>query len=251
MRLMPNINFTQYELNERILTDLYNKGGEAYICLSDNPDTLFKIFIDPQTNEIIEMSDNKFKKITTLYQEDISGTVKPLSTISVDGRLIGYEMTYSPNELPLNCLGMKRKESIEILKKTKDILQLFASKDIVYGDVKDNNVLVNIKTGEVKFCDMDNVQLGQYPIDLLGIDLKRYYQKRGIIDENADAYMHNLMSLKQLKFPSNFTFYSGILFMFQQGKFPPKFKPAARPIFESMINPQDFTGEYAIQYVKR
>ena len=251
MKLMPNINFTQYELNERLITDIYTKGGEAYICLSDNPQTLFKIFINSKTSEIAEMSDNKFKKIVSLYQQDISYSVKPLATLSLNGKLIGYEMTYDPNDLPLNCLGMKRKDSIEVLKKTKDALQHFASKDIVYGDVKDNNVLVNIKTGEVKFCDMDNIQLGEYPIDLMGIDLKKYYQKRGIIDENADAYMHNLMTLKQLKFPCNYTFYSGILLMFEKGEFPSKFKLAARPIFESMINPEQFTGEYAIQYIRR
>ena len=73
MKLMPNINFTQYELNERLITDIYTKGGEAYICLSDNPQTLFKIFINPKTSEIAEMSDNKFKKIVSLY------TVKPYS----------------------------------------------------------------------------------------------------------------------------------------------------------------------------
>lgn len=251
MNLMPNINFSQQELNERVFTEMYSKGGEAYICLSDNPNTLFKIFFDPQTGEIVEMSDNKFRKITELYKKEIENSVKPLSTISMDGRLIGYEMTYNPNDLPLNCLGMDRKSSIDILKRTKEILQFFDSKDITYGDVKDNNVLVNIKTGEVKFCDMDNVRLGQYPIDLMGIDLKKYYQKRGIIDSAADAYMHNLMTLKQLKFPSNYTFYSGILLMFEQGKYPHKFKLAARPIFESMINPEDFTGQYAIQYIKK
>ena len=99
--------------------------------------------------------------------------------------------------------------------------------------------------------DIDNIQLGEYPIDLMGSDLKKYYQKCGVIDEKADAYMHNLMTLKQLKFPSNYTFYSGILLMFEQGKFPPKFKLASRPIFESMINPEQFTGEYVIQYIKR
>ena len=202
MKLMPNINFTQQELNERVFTEMYSKGGEAYICLSDNPQTLFKVFFNPQTGEIAEMSDNKFKKITSLYQKDIASTVKPLSTISLGGRLVGYEMTYDPNDLPLNCLGMKRKESIDILKKTKDILVRFASNDIVYGDVKDNNVLVNIKTGEVKFCDMDNIQLGEYPIDLMGIDLKKYYQKCGIIDEKADAFVHNLLTINRLHFTS-------------------------------------------------
>lgn len=251
MKLMPNINFSQQELTERVFTEMYSHGGEAYICLSDNPNTLFKIFFNPQTGEIVEMSDNKLKKITALYQKNIAGSVKPLSTISMDGRLVGYEMSYDQNDMPLNCLGMDRKDSIDILKRTKEILQNFDAKDITYGDVKDNNILVNIKTSEIKFCDMDNIRLGQYPIDLMGVDLRKYYEKRGTIDGATDAYMHNLMSLKQLKFPSNYTFYSGIILMFEQGMFPSKFKLAAQPIFESMINPEEFTGEYAIQYIKR
>ena len=39
MKLMPNINFTQQELNERFITDMYSVGGEACVILSDNPQT--------------------------------------------------------------------------------------------------------------------------------------------------------------------------------------------------------------------
>ena len=39
----------------------------------------------------------------------------------------------------------------------KKILEYYHSKDIIYGDVKDDNILINSVTGKISFCDMDNI----------------------------------------------------------------------------------------------
>ncbi len=63
---------------------------------------------------------------------------------------------------------------LHFLNKSKEALQYFAQNDIIYGDVNNRNLLINPITGEVKFCDIDNIRLGQFPIDILDWELERY-----------------------------------------------------------------------------
>ncbi len=250
MKRMPNITFSRESLEEITYTERFSKGGEAIICLSNKPNSLYKIFINPYTGEIIDMSDNKFKKIATIYQMGLDYSVRPLSTISMDGRLVGYEMSCNPLHVSMNEISLTPQQLIEILKRTKDALEYFESKDITYGDVKNNNILINRHTGQIEFCDMDNIRLGENPIDLMGKDLRQYVAKNGVL-ANADAYMHNLFALKELGFPTKYTTSEGVIMTLEKGEYPTEFEKFAHPIFEGMVNPESFNGEYAIQYIKK
>ncbi len=248
MLSIPNIILTKEEYQQLIKNEQM-RGGEAIISPSGNPNTRYKLFMN-QAHYESPMNENKTVKVIELYRRNIPYLVQPLSTISYNGKMVGYEMTFDRHDKSLESLSqLSRKQLIEILKKSKEILEHLASQDITYGDVTADNILVNIKTGRVSFCDIDNMRVGANPIDIKGFSLSRYYGRVGQIDEKADAYMHNLLTIKKLHAPSKYE--SEIIKDLEKGIFPTKFKQTARPIFESMANPENFTGEYVIQHVKR
>lgn len=247
MQKMPNTNITKEDY-ENFQNNFCQRGGEGVICHKDGT-SLYKLFTDQRGN-ITSMSENKQIKIQRLYQKNLLYTVKPISTISFQGEIIGYEMTYNPYDYPLeNMTLLDRKTLIKILKETKNALEYFASKDITYGDVTADNILVNIKTGAITFCDIDNMRVGTYQIDTLGSPLTRYYERTGIIDTKVDAYMHNLLTIKKLSCPNQYE--SEIIKDLRREKYPTRFKQHAHKIFQSMTTPEKFNGEYVIKYVKR
>ena len=247
MKTIKNLTFTQDQY-QRVLNQQYRSGGEAIITLGDQPNTCYKLFQETKTKEN-SMSDNKLRKIEELYRRNILYLVKPLRTISYNGRIIGYEMTYDKDDKSLSELQLSRKQLIRVLKQTRDILLYFDSQDITYGDVTANNILINTKTGKITFCDIDNIRLGINGIDIKGYCLSRYYTKTGIIDRRADAYMHNILSIKQLAYPTEYE--SEIIRKLSEQDYPTKFKQPAKEVFASMAAPETFTGEYVIQYIKR
>ena len=166
MQRLPNRELTLDEFFTISDESVFAKGGESVICRTDKKDTLFKFFVD-QFGNFIDMSDNKLQKIMALYQMNLSHSVRPVSTITVEKYLVGYEMSYNLNSIEFKKAGLDSERKIEVLERTKCILEYFASKDIVYGDVKSNNILLDQQTGEIEFCDMDNIQLGKYPMDLV------------------------------------------------------------------------------------
>ena len=90
---------------------------------------------------------------------------------------------------------------------------------------------------------MDNIQIEGHPIDLIGntTPLATYESVCGV-DSKADAYVHNIMTFKTLgvEFPSCF-----------EDELELDFESQACRIVDSMETPQNFTGEYVIEYVKR
>ena len=248
MGLMPNIKITEADFQILRHAGEVATGGEATICRSDHPDTLFKIFLGTDEHLPGIMNDNKYKKILNQYNNPLEHSVRPLSTISLNGELVGYEMTYDADDEILSST-LPRSELIEYLRQTKNILEYYASKDIIYGDIKRNNILVNRKTQTAKFCDMDNIQLGEYPIDLVGYDLACFRNDHGIIDDTTDAYFHNLLTLEQLTYPEKS--FQSILYTLSRRNYPKRYQKSARRILDSMVRAENFQGEYVIQYVKK
>lgn len=252
MTALPNINLSRSEVNI-LLKHAVAEGGEALICQGIEADSLSKMFLDPhQRNftanhtirDLTEMSDNKFHKIDELYQQDIDYMVRPLYTISCDDKLLGYGMTHDKNDIALNMpiTYQKASDFAYYALASQDILQYFNQLGIVYGDVATRNILVNRKTRTAKFCDIDNIQYQDYPIDTLTRDLRLYEAVRGI-DNETDAYMHNLMLLKRFYLePLDADTNEDLCLDY--------FTEPALPIFKSMIEPEDFKGQYAAKYIK-
>ena len=262
MTRLPNIKLTEEEVQKMLLID-GRRYGEAFICTPPGDKTLYKIFckddslddiIDDDitrypeyistTKDILTMPDNKLKKLEKLFKLQLENSVIPLSTLSMNGELIGYEMTRDFNDIALNPPFLRRKELIHFLEQAKNILEYFASKDIIYGDVANRNILINRKTKTVKFCDMDNICLGSFPIDKMSWELASYYEERGALDNTADAYMHNLMTILDFGINPHQEITANRAF----NRF---FKPDAAPLLQAIENPQSFTGEYIIQYIKK
>lgn len=249
MQRMPNIKLTREEYDIMANYCRFNSGGEGIIFKSQRPNTLYKVFVDYETTTPVGMSDNKYQKVLSLYERQLQGGTQPLSTISLDGELIGYEMTYDEDDESLDKIILPRRQLIVCLKQASEILKYYASEDITYGDVKSNNILVNRRTHQVKFCDMDNIRLGEHQIDLLNDYVDSFITCSADIDASVDAYMHNLMTLQFLNAPT--LDYDQILYNLSEGKYQRSYKKEAKPTLETMASSEPFTGEYIIQYVKR
>lgn len=256
MRNLPNLKLTQQQLSS-ILERKLDYGGESYICLGTEGNTLYKLFRNPNyenfkiydpsyipsTSEIIQMSDNKFQKLQKLHEMQLKHAVLPLRTISLDKELIGYEMIKKTNMSPIWLGIMSKEERVYYLNQIRKILNYFAKHDITYGDVKDRNILHSIVSGEIVFCDMDNIRIGENPIDIADYELD-FYLKNGGSEEHIDAYMHSLMTLEALQLclddinenPKTFSQH---------------FQKKSIPIIKTLINPQDYRGEYISQYIKK
>lgn len=240
MSKLKNIKLNDHEVKRILVSSYFSCGSEAVVCRTNNPHTLYKIFTKGGL-EPIPMSDNKLRKIEEICNLQLENCVQPLGTISNNGILIGYEMTYDPNERRFSPSHITRNELIRRLKQVHDILRYFETKDITYGDVDFQNILVNTQTGNIKFCDIDNMRIRKYPIDFICKSLTEYYDIRGI-DQRVDAYMHNLFSLKCL----NLDFDS-----YDSNSIREEFTEPAVRIVESMHDLEVFTGEYIIKYVKK
>lgn len=249
MQRMPHINLTSSEYQTMLDYCKFQTGGEGILFKGMRPDTLYKIFVDYETTTPIGLSDNKFNKILAMYERPLEDSVQPLSTISIDGELVGYEMTYDEHDTTLDQIFLTRKQLIDALKGTSRILKYYAQNDITYGDVKANNVLINRKTKKTKFCDMDNVRYGEYPIDLITDHIESMLAPDQDIDERIDAYMHNLMTIQMLNAPQ--LNYDEILYQLSEGKFRRFYKPEASEALATMASPKPFNGEYIVQYLKR
>lgn len=252
MRNLPNINLSlddYFDITEnRIFTD---GGAESIICTTDKANTLYKFFVNPYTRQLIDMPDNKHKKIMAIYQKNLEYSVKVLSTISVGGYLVGYEMSYNPTNIPFLSLDISREEKIFFLERVREGLDYYASQGIVYGDIHGNNILLNLASGQIEFCDIDNIQIGDYPMDVKGRTLTNFLKEYGTMDSVADIYMHNLFTLKRLDFPTPNSTYHKILTTLEIGIYPSLVNDEGRRVLESMITPRSFTKEYVIQYIKK
>lgn len=239
MRLMPNIKLTEEQFRKILLHHKVYPGGEATICDGSNYGTVYKLF--SKNGNPKPMGDNKEKKVIELYQQQLDYSTIPLSTISVNDMIVGYEMITDDDMKVYKWYQLSYEELIFLLRKSRDILKYFISKGIIYCDVDLRNILFNPSTGEIMFCDMDNTQIGDLKVDLMPFGLIEYDKVRGI-DEQASIYAHNLMSLHCFDIDHLCSRDREISYLF---------KRPAKKIVKSMRKPQSFNGEYIIDYIKK
>lgn len=239
MKRIPNIKLNEKQVQELLTKHKLAVGGEATICEAETPYTLYKIFSEYGMPK--PMGDNKEKKITNLYQKDINYSIRPVSTISLNDMIIGYEMINEYDLDSFKLYQLNRDELLYFLKESKRILEYFSSKEIIYGDVESRNILFNRYTGEIKFCDMDNTQIDIYPMDKLPYSLTEYVKMRGI-DNGVHPYMHNRMTLKAFEIYLYYSSKSDIKKVFERH---------TNSIIKSMIDPRKFNDEYIVTYIKK
>lgn len=239
MRLMPNTKLTEQQFKDIILHRKLYYGSEAIICDTNNYGTLYKLF--SKHNEPQAMGDNKEKKVVELYQRKLKYSARPISTISVNDMIVGYEMTTDYDYDAYKLYQLSIDEIIQILKKSREVLEYFLSEGIIYVDVAPRNILFNRDNGEIMFCDMDNTKINDCSVDKLPFSLIEYDDMRGI-DSNASAYAHNYMTLQTFELDTYIATSSVLKAIFT--------KPAKK-IIKTMRNPKQFNGEYLVDYLKK
>lgn len=239
MSIIPNLELTEEQVHGILTRNRLFSGGEATICESDNPYSLYKIFT--KLGKAIPMGLNKEKKIELIYDMQPENSVKPLRTISLNEVIIGYEVSSDYELEAYKLYQLSDEERLYFLKETKRILEYFSSKGIIYGDIEPRNILFNRNTGEIQFCDIDNVQIGNYPIDKMPYNLMEYDMVRGL-DSGVHPFMHNHMTLRAF----DLDIYCSTNYSIRQ-----IFKRPSKKIVSSMKDVKNFNDEYLISYIKR
>ncbi len=248
MKRLPNIDITKEEYEHLLGNRVLTAGGEGVIITPENTSTAYKLFINGDTLEPKEMSNNKLAKIIHQYLFPLEHSVQPLASISVDGLIAGYEMTYDKDDVILCSSCGTRQRTLDYLRQVREALKYFESKGIIYGDLRGPNILVNPQSGKIKFCDMDNIQLQDMLIDLMDYNLICYTQEHGPVDEKVHAFFHNLLTVQKLNTPN--LEYQQIQYKLADNPRVPGFRRPAQDVFASMFPQREFTGEYVIDYAK-
>lgn len=244
MKNLPNLDIKDIDIDR---SKYFSQGYESVI-FGSYKNSLVKLFRDDlERDSIGTMLQNKFEKICSLYDANLSYLIQPLYTVSSDGNFIGYGMEYDPKAVPSSSVSMKRRETIEFLKKTSEILKYFGDNDITYGDVMDRNILIG-EDNSIKFCDIDNIRFGNNQIDNMN-GCFRYFLTHGGLEDSGDAFMHNLFTLRQLYYPDSHL--STVLNHVVDCDLKHTFNKKVKRVTDEMSQPNYFEGDYVIQYIKR
>ncbi len=238
MRSLPNTKLSLKEY-QKILKLSKKSGSEGFFHYSKADPTAYKIFSNANLEKC--MSESKERKLALLYQKQLDDCTMPICTLSVNGILVGYELTYDVDDEPFRPTYLSFSRRIHYLEQSKKVLENFANQDIIYGDVAERNILINRRNGKLKFCDMDNISINGYPIDSIPDDLANYHSIRKI-DQNTDTYMHNIMCLHAFDID---------LYHYYDDDFDFFYEPPAEEIVKRMLDVKSYNGESIVQYIKK
>lgn len=231
----------------------FNYGSEATITKMGN--SAIKLFFENFgcNDYLLDMCEvireNKFKKIKLLYDmKDYKNGLRPLETFSLNGKFVGYRVEY------LDCLVLQFtvlsiEEKIFYLKQIKDILLFYHELGIIYGDIKDNNIFIDKKKKRIIFGDIDNMKIGKYDIDSMSSFASNFISKYGMVDNNLDSYMFNLMTMEQFMKCDNW--YYSVLENLSFGKIPQELNNyKSRKLVKEILDVnRNYREEYFIDYV--
>lgn len=226
-KTLPDIVLSKDELMQiKENLDNYHSGCEGIIIKGEDPRVVRKIFLydidetyTKSREQVEKMRQNKLKKIQILgNMHQLKNDLKVTRTISHEGIFMGYEMVSSQQLFPLDTNPLYVENLIPYLKRLRNILEDYHRHGIVFGDVKANNILQNQEFDIVSFCDIDNVQIGNLPIDLANFSIQRFQDEEGFVPEAVDHYMFNLLTLSELFYSSDF--YRDVEEKIKRGKFP-------------------------------
>lgn len=237
--MIPNKEISRSDFLYKITYQRLARGGEASICETDNPYSLYKFFT--LSDKVKPMSKNKLEKLSRLYELTPQHAIKPISTISLNDVIIGYEMETDPDLKTYMPCQLYPEELKYFLTKSKDILEYFQTLNIIYGDIDPRNILFDRNTGEIKFCDMDNISLDNLPMDLIPSEVE-FYETVRPLDFGIHPFAHNKMTLRALDIDTYWA---------SKKQLSKHFTRPAIKIVESMQDPSNFNNKYLVQYFKK
>ena len=219
-------------------------GMESHIY-RNSPNTIIKIWKD----EVITNSqkENKKDKLVKMYERRLKHIPTIISTYSLYGVCIGYEMSYDEDDIPMLIAPLDKSNKLKALKEMKSILQYFIDEGVIYPDIKNDNILINNRTGNLTFCDIDNSKIDSLPIDVYPHYAARFFKGYGQEDSALHSYMLNLYTLTEL----TGTWQDEVIEGISQDAYQDMFIEKGKVILKQMkkVTPK-YTGEYLIDYIK-
>lgn len=221
--MLTNIEITKEEL-EYYKINHDNHGKESYIKYIDNHTKARKIFREnfgydnldiEKYDEFFEgIRENKLRKAIELSKIKVfENEVKLINTISCNKKFVGYN-TVKPK-------GMRAVADYYLTRK------------------------------EVALCDLDNMQIGKYKIDILPSMIEPFCAGTCLMNQKIDAYMYNLMLMNELD--SYYDGYQEIERALEGGYRPSYLEKRASKIIQRMIEASAcgyYRGEYLTDYIK-
>ncbi|MCI8347087.1 MAG: hypothetical protein HFJ12_03965 [Bacilli bacterium] len=241
---MENLELSEKKL-ENIRLELKFQGSEAHLYRATDH-SLYKIF-----GEVVKTRlKNKKKKIELLHEMQIPFFKNPIRTLTLDGEFIGYEIEWDPQDRAWCKYSLSNKDKMELLRELREKLKILSNKKIVYGDLKDDNILINKITGKLSFCDIDNTQIGDLRMDLVQRSLKPFCDKNSLYDENAQIYMHNLYTINELY--KKFDTYQNLLLYLQETSLKDSpFNENGNKIVKQLCQRKSIRSDYLIDNLKK
>lgn len=201
MKKLPNRELS--DLEYRYLKSAFDFSGKEAKIIRDGWQAI-KFFNDDfgqddVTIDQIEMiRENKLNKLILLNnKKEYDEYLKPIKTYSYRGKFVAYKEIFIDSELFFDSV-MSDDELLFYLRLIRETLAKYHSMGIVYGDIKDNNIFIDRKRKKILFCDIDNMKVEDYGIDLVGYFLQKFIDKYGKIDEKLDSYMFNLLAFDKI-----------------------------------------------------
>lgn len=180
-------------------------GGEGIICKIPNKgkQIVLKLFYNPFEEKFYlsdEIMENKQKKLELLGKRKLPNEIQVLASANLHNQFIGYFMNL-PNDFEdfNQNVYFSNYQKLVFLKKRRNQLKRFHDLGIIFGDIKDDNILSHYKNYQVGcFCDLDNVKIDQFSIDTFTECMDDFLFSYGKLDEKLDWYMFNLLTLETI-----------------------------------------------------
>lgn len=191
--MLRNIKLNRDEVL-RLRSRRFDYGGESVITKGDSPDVIFKLYRESVTPEERE---NKHKKLELVSDRKVKFIAQPQAVLTSEGQIVGHAFDYDIDDMPMFIAPLSVKEKIFYFRQIKMILNYFRRNGIIFADLKSDNILINQKTGRLRFCDIDSVQIDNLKTSIHEDYLKQFFHD-GMVDERIHIYLHNLMLLDEL-----------------------------------------------------
>lgn len=171
-----------------------NYGGESIIVRPDIPNTIYKLYRESVSQE---ERQNKHKKLELVRSKNLKFITKPQSILTCESKIIGHAYDYDRNDISMLLAPLTTQEKISYLRRIKLILNYFKRNGIIYADLKSDNILINQQTGQIKFCDIDSIQIDDLKTNVHEEYLVPFF-KSETLNEQIHVYLHNLMIIDEL-----------------------------------------------------
>lgn len=197
--MLKTIKLTKEEVL-RLKNRRFDFGGESYIAKSESEGSIFKLYRESVTQE---ERQNKHKKLELVTDRKIKFIAQPQAVLTSEGQIVGHAFDYDIDDMPMFIAPLSLKEKIFYFRQIKMILNYFRRNGIIFADLKCDNILINPKTGRLRFCDIDSIQIDDLKTSIHEKYLQPFF-KDGLVDERLHVYLHNLMLIDELLVDQSF-----------------------------------------------